>query len=159
MARYFLRGRTTVYFVTSIAATTAPTSTEINTGGTNLKGDLCDFNGFLLSNDQIDTPDLATSFDSKIDGRDQVGDSSLTFYDSDAGTHPARTAMPKGTNGFLVFARYPTPATKRCEVWPSRVTFVTDQWQIGQEAAKFQIGYAVTSVPIQNATFPSGVSI
>lgn len=149
--RFFRRGVSAVKFLPAVAGA-SPTRPEI-TAGTDLTAQVADINGFQLKNNPITTPDLSTTFDSQIDGPDGVDDSSLVMYDlSDSAA--IRTALAKGTNGFLVLFPYGDVTSKRCEVWPVRSTGVNDQWSLSADPARYMVGFAVTAKPTQNATTP-----
>lgn len=150
--RFFRRGVSEIKFLPAVAGS-SPTRAEIN-AGTVLTAQVADISGFMLNNSPITTPDLATTFDSQIDGPDTVADSTLTFYDL-TDTATIRTALAKGTNGFIVLFPYGDVATKRCEVWPVRSTGVNDQWGLGADPARYVVGFAITVKPTQNATVPA----
>lgn len=152
MARFFRRGVSKVRFLPAVAGT-SPTRAEL-TAGTDLSPAVAAINGFSLTNSPITTPDLATNFDSQIDGPDAAGDSSLNFYDDDA-TTTIRTAVAKGTAGFIVLMPYGDVPAKRCEKWPVKSTGVNDEWSLDAAAAQFQVGFAVTGKPEQNAVVPA----
>lgn len=152
MARFFRRGVSKIKFLPSVAGS-SPTRPEI-TAGTDLSASVAAIGGFQLSNAPIATPDLATSFDSQIDGPDTTDASTLTFYDDDT-TATIRTALAKGTAGYIVLFPYGDVATKRCEVWPVKSTGVNDQWSLDANAAQFQVGFAVTAKPNQAGVTPA----
>lgn len=152
MARFFRRGVSKVKFLPAIAGT-SPTRSEI-TAGVDLSPAVAAINGFSLSNSPITTPDLATNFDSQINGPDAAGESSLNLYDDDT-TTAMRTAVAKGTAGYIVLFPYGDVPTKRCEKWPVTSTGVNDEWSLDATAAQFQVGFAVTAVPVQNGVIPA----
>src|SRR5687767_10180187 len=117
MARFFRRGISEVHFVPSVADVTSPispTRPEI-TAGVDLTPYISAINGFQLNNSPIPIPNLADQFTPQIDGEDTVADSSLVFNDDDV-EDEVRTALAKGTAGFLVFMPYGDVPTKRLEV-------------------------------------------
>ena len=152
MARFFRRGVSKIRFCPAVAGT-SPTRPEL-TAGTDLSAGVAAIGGFSLSNAPIATPDLATSFDSQIDGPDTTDSSTLTFYDDDT-TATIRTALAKGTAGFVILMPYGDVPTKRCEVWPVKSTGVNDQWSLDASAAQFQVGFAVTTKPNQAGVIPA----
>lgn len=152
MARYFRRGKSKIRWAPAVAGS-SPTRAEIN-AGVDLSPQVADIAGFQLSNNPITTPDLATTFDSQIDGPDSTEDSALTFYDDDTST-TIRTTLAKGVSGFVLLFPYGDVPTKRVEVWPSKSTGVNDQWTMDATAAQFRIGFAVTAVPNQNGVVPA----
>ena len=152
MARFFRRGVSAVKFVPACAGT-SPTRAEIN-AGTDLSAQVAGIGGFALNNSPIATPDLATAFDSQIDGPDTTDNSTLNFYDDNAAA-TIRTALAKGTAGFVLLFPYGDVPTKRVEKWPAKSTGVNDQWGLDATAAQFQVGFAVTAVPAQNGVTPA----
>jgi len=154
MARFFRRGKSKVYFLPAIAnASGSPTRAEI-TSGTDLSPNIAEIAGFSLANDPIATPDLATPFTKSIPGEDTTDASSLTFYDDDTAT-TVRTALVKGTAGYIVLMPYGDVPTKRCEVWKVQTTGVNDEWSIGNDAARFVVGFSISDTPVQNAVIPN----
>lgn len=157
MANFFRRGKSRIYFLPAVAGYTAgagsPTRPEI-TAGTNLSQLINALSGFQLSNTPIATPNLADRFSFQIEGEDTVADSTLTFLDDDAAS-TVRTTLAKGTAGFIVLMPYGDVPTKRCEVWPVKSTGVNDEWTLGNEPARFVVGFAITNVPSQNGVIPA----
>lgn len=161
MGRFFRRGVSEALWLPAIAATETvgtslvpgdPTAPEI-AAGTPLTVDLADISGFQLSNSPIAVPNMADSFTSQIEGEDTVADSSFTFYDRDDAT-TIRTALAKGSDGFVVLAPYGMGAGKRLQIYPATTTGVNDEFSIGNEAARFMVGLAITGTPNLNATHP-----
>lgn len=152
MARFFRRGVSAIKFVPAVAGT-SPTRAEI-TAGTNLTAQIAGIGGFSLNNSPIATPDLATAFDSQIDGPDTTDTSTLNLYDDDAAA-TIRTALAKGTAGFVLLFPYGDVPGKRVEVWPAKSTGVNDQWGLDAAAAQFQVGFAVTAKPNQAGVTPA----
>jgi hypothetical protein len=150
MGRYTRKAKSKVYFVPTLASTTSPSLAEIN-AGTNLGAAMSEMSGFSFSNSPIDVPDLASTFVPSIPGEDKADNPTITFYDDDTAT-TLRTALAKGTSGFVVLMPYGGTASKRAEVWPVQSTGFNDMWTVGNEAAKAGVQFAVTSVPNQGAT-------
>lgn len=153
MAKFFRRGKTKLSFLPAVANKAAPTRPEI-TAGTPLSADVAEVAGFSLNNSPIPVPDLDTVFTKTIPGEDTTEDSMLTFYDQDNSV-VIRTALAKDTAGFIVYFPYGDVPTKRCEVWPVRSTGVNDEITAGNEAAKYNVKFAITDVPAQNAVVPA----
>lgn len=152
MAKFFRRGVSLIRFLPAVANQAAPSTAEIS-AGTVLTASVGGISGFQLSNSPIQVPDLATVFTAQINGEDTVADSSLTLNDDDA-TSAIRTALAKGTSGFILLQPYGAAATKRCEVWPVKVTGYNDEWTVDNSNAKSMVGFAITAVPTQNAVNP-----
>lgn len=151
MAKFFRRGVSAIKFLPAVAGT-SPTRAEI-TAGTILTPQVADIAGFSFSNSPIPVPDLSATFTPQIGGEDTAADSSITFNDDDASS-TIRTALAKGTAGFMILFPYGDVATKRLEKWPVTSTGVNDQWSVGNDPAQFVVQFAVTGVPVQNGVTP-----
>lgn len=149
MAKFFRRGKSKIYFLTAVAAPQTGVTTAELTAGTDLSASLADVSGFTLTNSPISVPDLSTVFTSQIDGEDTTADSTITFNDDDS-VVTIRTALAKGTVGYMILLPYGTAATKRCEVWPVKTTGINDQWSVGNDPARYISYFAITGVPKQN---------
>lgn len=148
MAKFFRRGVSKVYFsVAAPADVTAPLVSEL-TAAVDLSPFVTEMSGWQLTNTPIRTPNLADTFTAQIDGEETVGDSTLTMLDEN-GTSAFRTALPKGTVGYIILAPYGKVATKRCEVWPVKSTGINDQYTVANEPARTIVSFAITSVPKQ----------
>jgi hypothetical protein len=150
--RFFRRGRSAIKFAPSVAGN-SPTRGEI-TAGLDITAQVADIAGFNLSNAPIETPDLATTFNSQIKGPDTTDASTITFYDDDASS-TIRTTMAKDVAGVLLMFPYGDVATKRVEKWQVSSTGVNDEWSLDATAARFVIGYAILAVPFQNGVTPA----
>jgi len=155
MARFMRKGTTKIFFVPTIASKTAPTAAEV-TAGTNLTGQIAEMSGFTFSNSPIQTPDMSTKFVSQIPGEDSTEDSSITFYE-DKSSNPIRTALAKDTNGYIVIFSGGTAganpaAADKCEVWPVTVSSNARRFSAGNEAAQYEVRFATTAEPADNAT-------
>lgn len=152
-SRYSNVGTTKVYWVPSISNKAAPTRGELN-AGTNLTVDLNACDGWKTTADQIETPDMATRFTSKIPGRISADDSSLTMY-MDLGGTDARSLMPVDTNGFVVWMDGGDVTGRKMDVFPVRVASHGKTRSVeGKDAATIQIMYSITSQPAENIAIP-----
>lgn len=152
MARFYRRGVSKTKWLPAVAGT-SPTRVEI-TAGVDLSPSVAAINGFQFTNSPIATPDLSDSFDSQITGPDAVGDSSMDFYDDDTAT-TIRTALAKGTAGFMILFPYGDVVTKRLEKWPATSTGVNDAYSMDAVAAQFNTQFAITARPVQNGVTPA----
>lgn len=152
MAKFFRRGVSLIRYLPAVSNPAAPSAGEIS-AGTVLTAAVGGISGFQLSNSPIPVPDMATVFTAQINGEDTVADSSLTLNDDDTST-TIRTALAKGTAGYILLQPYGATAGKRCEVWPIKVTGFNDEWVVDNTNAKSVVGFAITGVPTQNAVNP-----
>lgn len=156
MSRFFRRGVSKVLFSPTVTDTDGvfePDRTELD-GAEDLSVDIAELSGFELTNDPINTPNLADQFTPQIEGEDTVPASSLTIYDRTE-TETIRTALEKGTEGFLFFLPYGDEPEGRMEVWPVKSNGVNDVWTTGAEAARFNVPFSITAVPQQNVEIPA----
>lgn len=150
MAKYFRRGKSKILFVPAVAApATGPTASEL-AAGLDLSLRIAEIGGFQATNSPIPTPNLAESFTSQIDGEDAISDSSLTLYDDDTDT-AVRTALEKGTLGYVILAPYGIATGKRVEVWAAKTSGYNDEWTVGNDPARSVCTFVVTAAPVQDA--------
>ncbi|MEU1078526.1 MULTISPECIES: hypothetical protein [unclassified Streptomyces] len=155
MPRFNRKGVTKILFATTIASTAyLPTRAEI-TGATKLTDAIAAVDGFALENQTIETPDLGSSFTSKISGEDQAADSSLTFYEDDT-DETLETALAKGSTGFVIILRKgDVPASNSMDVYPVTVASKSSMITVDNEAAKWQVKFAITDTPALDAPVPA----
>lgn len=149
MGRFFRRGESKIVFETAGAT---PTLAQIN-AGSQLHLALSNITGWDFANTPITTPDLSTTFDTQIGGPDTAGSPTMEFYDDDASA-TLRTALAKGNAGFIVRCPYGIANPLRSEVFPVKVTALNDNYTLGNDAAKFTVGFAVTAAPNLAYTIP-----
>lgn len=156
MARFNRKGTTKILWVPTIAATSyLPTATEL-TAGTDYTRQIAAVDGFSIENQEIETPDMASTFVAKIPGDDSAADSSLTFYEDDI-TDDIETDLAKGSVGFVVICRKgKTAGTKGMDVHPVRVASNSPTITADNEAAKIMVKFSIIDRPLLNATVPTG---
>lgn len=152
MARFMRRGKAKVLWNPTIVGT-SPTRTEI-TASTALTPQVAEMSGFSFSNSPISTPDMDTTFTTTISGEDTSETPSFTFYDDDA-TTVIRTALAKGSKGYVLLMPYGDVATKRVEKWYVESTGVADEWSAGNDPARFSVSFGVLAVPVLNGVVPA----
>lgn len=162
MTRIHLFANEKVVFAPAVASLAAPTRSEIDNGvvlvnpGVYQDDGLVTMTGFETAPAFIDVPDAATDTTPRIPGRKGSVDASLTFYETNTGTSPNRTALAEGTSGFLIRMPYGDVATRRAEVWPITTGAVnTSQLDNGNDAGTFTVNVAVTAPPEKNAVIPA----
>lgn len=152
--RFNRKGTTKIYYLPTIAATTLiPTTSEI-TAGTDYTQQISAIDGWSLENQPIETPDMASTFVSKIDGDDSAADSSLTFYE-DSTADDVETDLAKGTSGYIViFSKGKTTGAKGMDVFPIKVASNSKAYTADNEAAKITVQFVITNRPAFNLTAP-----
>jgi len=152
--RFFHRGKTKVYWLTTIAATTfIPTRAELN-AGTDLSNEVADWSGWTITSGEIPTPALGTVFTSKIGGALDIEDSSITLYADKEGAD-ARSLMPRDTNGFIVIMDGGDVAANKADSFKVRVRSVGKGRSLGEEAGTVIVSYSITAEPAENFTVPA----
>jgi hypothetical protein len=153
--KYMRRGTSKFIFVPTIAATNMiPTRTELS-AGTNFTSYIAAMDGWTVTNQEIDTPDMADTYDSTIPGSDKADSSSFTFYEDEVAA-TLETTFAKGTTGYVVILRKgDVPANASMDVFPIRVASQSPQYTADNEAAKFMVTCSITSRPLQGAPVPA----
>lgn len=153
--RYIDPAVTKCYYVPTIAAANlTPTRVELN-AGTDLSPQVADWSGWTVTSNLVDTPDLGTTFTSKITGRTESADSSLTMYASKNGVD-VRALLPRLTTGYIVFMDGGDIAANKCAVYPVTVSSCSLVRTVsGTEAAKVMVQFAITAQPGENLTVPA----
>lgn len=151
--RYFDPATTKCYYVLSIVDKNAPTRVELD-GGTDLTPEIADLAGFSLTGGEIDTPDMGSLFTSRIPGRLEAEDSSLTFY-ADQGGVDVRDLLPLGTDGFIVWLDGGDVAGYKMGVYPIRVRSNAQQRSAGDEPARILVQFSITRQPAEGVAVPA----
>jgi hypothetical protein len=155
MARFNRKGTTQIKFLPTVASSSLlPTRAEI-TAGTEYTAQIAAIDGWSLENQPIETPDMASTFVSKIGGDDSAADSSLTFYEDDT-LDDIETDLAKGTEGFVViFSKGDVASAKGMDVFPVTVVSNSKAYTTDNEAAKITVQFTITDRPAFNQTVPS----
>jgi len=150
--RFILPGTTGIKFVPTFADYKTPTSSEL-TAGTDLI-DLADIAGWNVTANNIDAPDFESLYTPKVSGLTSSDDSTLTFY-GDKDGDDVRTVLPRGTEGFMVFADggFDGDNTKM-DVYPISVSSVSKQ-RSQSDVFKIQVSFAITQEPAEDLTIPT----
>jgi hypothetical protein len=151
--RYFARGLTRVVYCPVVANVNAPTRAEIN-AGTDLTPEISEVNGWDITSNEIETPDLATVFTSKIPGSTSIGDSSLTMYADDNGAD-VRGVLPRGTSGKILMMYGGDIVASKMDVFPIRVRSVGKPVALGDDAATVALAFSITAQPAENVAVPA----
>ncbi|SHN08256.1 hypothetical protein SAMN05216268_11971 [Streptomyces yunnanensis] len=155
--KFSRRGVTRVLWLQSVADDGhVPTRSEL-TAGTDLTDAIASIDGWTLSNQPIETPDLGSTYESKIPGTDQADDSSLGFYE-DRVSDELEQLLKKDASGWVVFLRKgDVPNSRSMDVFPVRVGSRSANYSTDNEAAKFTVNFSITEKPAQDAAVPAAV--
>lgn len=152
--RYINPGVTKCYYLPAVAAgSLTPTRAEMN-AGTDLSRELSDINGWVVAGNDVETPDLATTFTGMIPGRTKADSSSITCYASSNSTD-VRSLLPRGTTGFIMWLDGGDVAGQKADVFPIRVRSNGKPRTVGEDAAKILVECSITSQPAENVTIPA----
>lgn len=153
--RFMRRGVTKIFWLASVEAPKwlkrvelcAPNATELSHA-------ISDVEGWALTNEPIETPDMATTFTSSIPGEDKAESSNLTFYE-DRVSNEIESLLPKDAIGYVVFLRKgDIPGSQSVDVFPVQVASRSAQYATGNEAAKFQVTFTITEPPALDVAVP-----
>lgn len=158
MSDIIVDGRTRVAFVPTITDITAPTLAELN-AGTLLQTQLIPtgLEGFENSTADIDNTSLASTFDTKLPGRQSYSGTGLVFKKQDGVDAIFTLLTTPGTNGYIVIrdeldSAAAWAAAQRCEVYPVRTATHT---MMGRGEAnsvlRFRVPTPITSAPALKA--------
>lgn len=150
--RYFPAGTRQVTWVPAMANYLAPTRAELNSG-TDLTAQVSSINGFSVTANMVDTPDLGSKFVSQISGRLTAGASDITCYLSQ-NSIDARSLLTRGAAGNIVmFWEGDVPGNKM-SVFP--VTVVSQAPDTATDnPGTMTFSFAPTRVPAENLTVPA----
>jgi hypothetical protein len=152
ITRFFAPGTTEILFCPAISNPAAPTFAELD-AGTDLTRDIADISGWMTNSDFLETPDLKTRFVSKIPGRIQAEDSSITFWaDEDQGAGDAGALLPRDTSGYIVIADGGL-ASAIGDVFQVTVGSNSMQRSVS-DPAKRLVSFAIRSEPSEGVTLP-----
>lgn len=151
--RYFDPEVTKVYYVPTISTISAPTRVEMD-AGTDLSGEIAELSGWVVTSNQIATPDLGSRFTSQIGGRTTAEDSSLTFYSDKEGVD-ARTVLSRDTTGYILWLDGGDIEANKMDVFPVTVVSVGKMRSVGDEAARLQVQFSITSEPSEDVAVPA----
>lgn len=152
--KYMRRGTSKFYFVPTIANTNMiPTRAELS-AGTEFAEYIAAMDGWTVTNNEIETPNMADTYDSTIPGSDKADQSSFTFYEDEVDAD-LETTFAKGTTGYVVILRKgDVPGNNSMDVFPIRVATLSPQYTADNEAAKFMATCSITDRPLQGAAVP-----
>jgi hypothetical protein len=150
--RYVRFGLTRVVFAPAVSNILAPTRGEIN-AGTDLSNEVAEIEGFQVTQNFVETPDLGTFFTGKLPGRTSSDDSSLTMYASSNSTD-VRAVLVRGTTGFLLWFDEGDIPGRKYDVYPITVGSLAKDRSL-EEAARLVVSMAVTRTPTENITVPA----
>lgn len=155
MAPYIFEGYTRLWWATSIASKTGPTTAEI-AAGTELTSYIAK-DGIRPGIDQnmVDNATIAETFDAKLIGS-WGGDFELEMR-RDVDTDTAWDLCVQGTNGFIVIRYGIAIATavangQQVEVWPAQMGQPFNKNSAANEQVRFIEKFAITSAPALSAT-------
>jgi len=150
--RYYTKGTLKWYWVPTIADKSAPSRAELN-AGTDLTGEVAECDGWAVSSNFVDAPDVNSRFTSKVPGAIEAEDSSLTMYADPSGSD-ARTLMPRDETGFVVRLGGGDVAGRKMDVFPVTVGALSKPFEMdGTPVVTFQ--FAITSEPAEDVTIPA----
>lgn len=130
-----------------------PARAEIE-ASTDLTDEIAGLEGWGVSSNLIDTPDLGRRFVSKIGGRTTTDNSSITFYGDLAGDD-VRKVLPRGTKAFITFADGGDVEGSPADTFPTEVTSVGKLRSVGDQAYQVTITFAITKPPAEDIPLPA----
>ncbi|MER8002097.1 hypothetical protein [Streptomyces sp. NPDC095613] len=153
--RFLRRGITKIYWLRSLADPKRPARKELAEPNCfDLTHRVSDIEGWTLSNEAIETPDMGSTFNGSIPGNDTAEDSSLTFYE-DRASNEIEQRLSKGAEGWILLLRKgDVPGSPSADAFPVTVATRAATYTTDNEAAKFQVTFTVTDEPTLDAVVP-----
>lgn len=151
--RYFPTGITKYYWIPDILDPEAPTRLELD-AGIDLSPQIAEVDGFTVSSDEIEVPDINSRFTSKIGGRISADDSSFVMYANRNGVD-VRSLLPRGEAGYVGRLGGGDVATYKMDIFPVTVISLSKAFGTDDEAAQITVQFSVSSEPIEDVTIPT----
>lgn len=149
---FYQPGVTKVYIVTTMANYLAPTRVELD-AGLDVTRQVRAIEGFQVTAEQIDRPDMASLFTSKIGGRTAANDSSLTIYAAKDGAD-ARTTLTFGFTGYVVMLDGGDVTGYKMDVYP--VLVIAKPKQRGDsDPLNMMYQFSITQPPAEDVSIPA----
>jgi hypothetical protein len=145
-------GKTRVYWVTSIANISAPTTTELNAGIDLTSTMTADgLSGFNPDTADVDTSSLASTFTTNVNGRTSFSNTQLTLK-RQSGTDTIFNTLVRDTAGYVVIRRSVAQSTawtstQACEVYPALCEEISRMDPAPNTVERYVIGIKITSSP------------
>lgn len=149
---FYQPGVTKIYLVPTMANYLTPTRAELN-AGLDVTRQVRSIDGFSIEAEQIERPDMANLFVSKIGGRTNAQDSSLTIYTAKDGVD-ARQTLVQGYAGFVVFLDGGDVTSYKMDVYP--VLVIARPKQRGDsDPMTIMYQFSITQPPAEDVPVPA----
>jgi|SRR5580765_2701607 len=148
---FYQPGITRVYIVNTMSNYLTPTRGELD-AGLDVTRQVRGIDGWSIEADQVDRPDYASLFVSKIGGRTSAKDSSLTIYNALTGVD-ARQTLTQGYQGYVVFLDGGDVTARKMDVFP--VLVISRPKQRGDsEPFNTMYQFSITQPPAEDVAIP-----
>lgn len=151
--RYFPTGITKYYWIPDLLDPENPTRLELD-AGIDLSPQIAEVDGFTVSSDEIEVPDINSRFTSKIGGRISADDSSLVMYANRNGVD-VRAILPRGEAGYIGRLGGGDVAAYKMDIFPVTVISLSKAFGTDDEAAQITVQFSVSSEPIEDVAIPT----
>lgn len=134
-----------IYFAQTVASTTSPTVANI-TAATLIPG-ITNFDT-PSSENEVDTSDIDTTYDTSIVGTNKAGPITLTMKRDNASETNGWELFTFRDDGYLIFSRFgPAVASSKVEVYPVQVGQRRPSSYSRNALQTFDVSFYVTSEP------------
>jgi hypothetical protein len=149
--RYFPPGIRKTYWVQTIGNYNAPTRAEIN-AGIDLSAQVQAINGWSVTSNAVDTPDMGSRFVSQVPGRLTSATNEITCYTSQT-SYDARDLLLRDLNGNILQLWEGDVTGQKMDVFPVRVMSQAMDSNIENPGACV-FAFAVTQLPAIHVAIP-----
>lgn len=150
--RFLDAGTSRIYWVQTIANTSAPTRSELN-AGTDVTGEVAEIEGFALESELNGT----TAFNSVVEtgkpGMMRPASTPRTVMYADEDGYDVRRVWSRGDTGNIVLLHGGDTAGNLMDVWPVTIAVVSKPFAMA-EAAFVVVQFAISGQPVTDVEVP-----
>jgi len=150
--RFLDAGVSRIYWVASIAATSAPTRSELN-AGVDVTGEIAQIDGFQLESEVNSTQAFGSTFGTSKPGSLRTsGQPGMVTY-ADEGGYDVRRLWTRMDTGFVVLLHGGDIAGNLMDVWPVTVAVVSKPFST-VDAAFVLVQFTIHDDPVTDVEVP-----
>lgn len=150
--RFLDAGTSRIYWVQTIASTSAPTRSELN-AGTDVTGEVAEIEGFALESELNGTTAFSSVVETSKPGMMRPSGTPRTVMYADEVGYDVRRVWSRGDTGHIVLLHGGDVAGNLMDVWPVTIAVVSKTF-VMSEAAFVVVQFAVSGQPVTDVVVP-----